>query len=214
MTSDRAPVARPSCSLGRCLVRAAAVGAMGGLGLLAYIGAKGSRELVYGDGVPRSCRTPAAFGWPYEAVNYDIADDARLEAVNADWSHGCADQGAGTAGTEVVSSDGIRLAGWYIPAATGNRPSAPVVVLVHGWCANKSDALRYAVVLHDRFDLLLPDLRASGRSSGAEHTVGVKEWRDLEAMLDWLERVKRPSRIGVLGDSGGGPRPPCEASVC
>src|SRR3990172_8343971 len=35
------------------------------------------------------------------------------------------------AGTGVVASDGVGIAGWYIPAASGSGPTGPTVVIVH-----------------------------------------------------------------------------------
>ena len=173
------------------------------LGWFGYVGYEGSRQLVYGDNVPHGCPTPAVMGWAYEAINYDVALDAQLPVDNPDWLHDCPNHGAGTAGTEVVSSDGIRVAGWYIPSGDGNPPTAPTVVIVHGWGVSKSDALRYAATMHDQFNLVLVDLRHAGRSSGEQSTVGVLEQNDLRAMLDWLVRTKHPTQIAAFGDSGG-----------
>jgi pimeloyl-ACP methyl ester carboxylesterase len=99
---------------------------------------------------------------------------------------------------------GARIAGWYIPAANGSGPTAPTVVIVHGWDANKSEALRYSVPLHDRFNVVVMDQRAGGRTSGAESTFGVREQLDIRAMIDWLERTKQPSHVAVMGNSMGG----------
>ena len=174
------------------------------LGLVTFIAAKASDGLVYGDDAKHGCATPAVMGWDYEAVNYDIALDARLPIDNPEWLSNCPKRGHGTAGDEVVSEDGIRLAGWYIPSADGDPPTAPTIVVLHGWGTHASDTLRYAATMHDRYNLLLIELRSRGRSSGDQMTpFGVREYRDLDAMLDWLERTKAPSRIVAFGDSGG-----------
>jgi pimeloyl-ACP methyl ester carboxylesterase len=176
---------------------------IGVVGVLAYIASEGSRVLVYGDDVPHGCATPAVMGWSYEAINYDVALDARLPVDNADWLNACPNHGADSAGTEVVSSDGIRVAGWYIQSGDKDPPTAPTVVIVHGWGVSKSDTLRYAATMHDQYNLTLIDLRHAGRSSGQQMTFGVRESLDLTAMLDWLVRTKNPSSIAVFGDSGG-----------
>jgi hypothetical protein len=41
------------------------------------------------------------------------------------------------------------------------------------------------------------------RSRGDQTTVGVLEQKDLRAIIDWLERTKHPTHIGVLGNSMG-----------
>jgi dipeptidyl aminopeptidase/acylaminoacyl peptidase len=176
--------------------------AVGVIGYTGYIGYEGSRQLVSRDGTSRDCRTPdVLFGWAYEAINYDIADDAELVTRNPDQAD-CAYEGT-QAGTEVVSRDGVRIAGWYVPAASDIGPSGPTVVLVHGIKANKSGILRYGIGLHDEFNLVAIDLRNTGRSTGTETSGGVLEQDDLRAVIDWLARTKHPSRIGVLANSLG-----------
>lgn len=168
----------------------------------AYVGVIGSDQLIHPTGNP-DCRTPLVrFGWTYEAMNYDIADDAVLQGQNPDMAH-CAGQGA-TAGTEVVTTDGVPIAGWYIPAADGVGPTGTTVVIVHGWDANKSEALKYAVPLHAAFNAVVIDLRGGGRSGAAESTFGPREKLDIEAVIDWLQRTKHPAHIAVMGNSMGG----------
>jgi pimeloyl-ACP methyl ester carboxylesterase len=155
----------------------------------------------YLGGVPRSaeCATPGSrFGWAYEAVNYDIADDAAL-AANPDPNH-CAGQGA-PAGSDVIAPDGVHLGGWYIPAA--GPPTRAAVVIVHGGKSDKSGMLPYAPAFHDSYNLLIVDLRNSGRSGAADSTGGLHEQGDVRAMLDWLVRTKDPSWIAVMGNSNG-----------
>jgi pimeloyl-ACP methyl ester carboxylesterase len=175
------------------------------VGLVAYtgyIGYEGSRRLVVNDGWGRDCRTPdILFGWEYEAINYDIADDAELRARNADLAS-CDYQGA-KAGDDVVTADGTRIAGWYIPAASGIGPGGPTIVLVHGFTVNKSSILRYGAGLHEQFNLVAYDARNVGRSTGDQTTGGFKERQDLRAILDWLQRTKGPEHVGVLGNSLG-----------
>lgn len=172
------------------------------IGYTGYVGYEGSRQLVERAGADRDCRTPEVqFDWTYEAINYDIADDTELEARNPDLTD-CAYEGT-RAGTEVVTEDGVGIAGWYIPAADGTGPQGPTVVLVHGFKANKSGILRYGLGLHDAFNLVAFDMRNIGRSGGDESTGGVLEQNDLHAIIDWLERTKHPSHIGVLGNSLG-----------
>jgi pimeloyl-ACP methyl ester carboxylesterase len=178
------------------------VAAIGFAGYAGYVGAVGSDVLAHPAHAP-ICATPAQqFGWSYEAINYDIQDDERLAARNPDPTR-CTDQGA-MAGSDVVTEDGVPIAGWYIPAANGAGPNAPTIVLVHGWSANKSEVLRYGVPLHERFNLVALDLRGGGRSGGEEVTFGPMERNDVRAILDWIEREKRPASIGLVGNSMGG----------
>jgi uncharacterized protein len=188
---------------GRLLIGgAAALVLVGATGYTVYVGAIGSDQFIHPTG-NADCRTPLdQYGWAYEAINYDIADDAALRSANADMK-ACSSQGA-RAGNEVVTSDGVRIAGWYIPAANGAGPTAATVVLVHGWAANKSEVLRYAVPLHATFNVVAFDLRDGGRSTGTESTFGLREPADLKAIVDWLVRAKQPAHIAVMGNSMGG----------
>jgi pimeloyl-ACP methyl ester carboxylesterase len=205
MDNDGAALdARPRGRRRRRILVASVVGV--GAIVLAWagvIGAIGSSTLMFGDGKPHGCPTPATFGWDYEAVNYDRALDDRLPIDNPNWASDCPNTGRGTAGDVVVSADGTRLAAWYIPAGNGVGPTAPTVVIVHGWGVSKADALRYAATIHDRWNSLLIDTRYQGRSGGEWMSFGVRESEDLKAMLDWLDQAKHPSRIAVFGDSGG-----------
>jgi len=174
------------------------------LGLIGYatFGVVVASDLYVHPAESTVCQTPLdRYGWTYEAINYDIADDANLRA-NPNMER-CANQGS-TAGADVVTTDGVPIAGWYVPPAHAGDASAPTIVLIHGWGANKSEVLKYAVPFHDRFAVVAIDLRNGGRSGKAETTWGLREQLDLRAILDWLERTKHPSHIVVMGNSMGG----------
>ena len=187
----------------RILTMLLVVALVAGISYTAYVGYEGSRQAVeVGSARSRDCRTPdVLLDWEYEAINYDIADDATLTAENPDMTN-CSSQGA-AAGDEIVTEDGVRIAGWYVPAANGAGPTAPTVILVHGFAANKTDILPYGAGLHATFNLVAFDQRNGGRSTGTQTTYGVLEQNDLRAVIDWVVAEKDPSWIGVLGNSMG-----------
>lgn len=187
----------------RGLLRSAAI-LLGAIliGYFGYVGWEGSGQLAHPPDPNRDCRTPADLGWAYEAINYDIATDEDLRAREPA-RQDCASFGQ-EAGEAVVTDDGIRLAGWWIPSSSGSAADGPTVVLVHGYGLSKSSMLDHAVFIHDRYNLVLFDLRNGQQSTGDITTQGIREQRDLEAILDWLERTKAPERIAVLGESMGG----------
>ncbi len=171
------------------------------VGYLAYVGYQGSLLFAVhahtGD-----CRTPeSAFGWSYEAINYDISTDRDLAPF--DDGSDCSHQGQ-AAGTALTASDGIRIAGWYVPAGDQVGPTAPTVVLAHADGQNKSEMLAWAHLLHATYNLVLFDFRNHGQSSGDVTTMGVREVRDLRAVVDWVNAAKKPTSIAVLGVSMGG----------
>jgi pimeloyl-ACP methyl ester carboxylesterase len=189
---------------GRAFVGGAvALGLLGVVGWSGYSGYVGSNEVLRANPEWAGCDNPMTrFGWAYEAVNYDPADDVRLAATNPDPKKSCSSQGT-PAGTEIVTSDGIPIAAFYIPAGNGAGSTAPTFVISPGWKSNKSEILKYAPFFHERFNLVLVDLRNGGRSGGDTTTWGVREQLDVRAIVDWLEREKGPAWIGGMGNSMG-----------
>jgi len=184
------------------LIAAIVIGLAGFGGWVGYAAVVGSEELVHPTDTWPHCGTPKSeFGWAYEAINYDQADDARL-AVDNPGLRDCTTWGS-KAGDEVVTSDGVQIAGWYIPAANGEGPRGPTIVIVPGWKSHKSEVLKYAPPLHEAYNLVLIDLRNGGRSGGTETTWGLREQLDVRAMIDWLVRTKAPTWIGAMGNSMG-----------
>jgi pimeloyl-ACP methyl ester carboxylesterase len=168
---------------------------------LAYVGYQGSQ--VFG-AHPRSgdCQTPtSAFGWSYEAINYDIASDRNLDAFS-DRSD-CPQQGQ-AAGGELTASDGTRIAGWFVPSGNQAGPAGPTIVLAHTDEGNKSEMLAWAEPLHAAYNLVFFDFRNHGQSSGSLTTLGVREATDLKAVVDWVASTKKPASIAVLGVAMGG----------
>ncbi len=172
------------------------------IGYFGYAGWEGSGQLAHPPDQNPDCRTPADLGWAYEAINYDIATDDDLRAREPA-RQDCQTFGQ-EAGEDVVTDDGIRIAGWWIPSASGSAPDGPTVVIVHGYGSSKSAMLDHAIFIHDRYNLVLFDLRNGQQSTGDITTQGIREQRDLAAILDWLERTKAPAGVAVMGESMGG----------
>jgi uncharacterized protein len=100
------------------------------------------------------------------------------------------------------STDGIPLAGWYIPTQNG-----AVVIIVHGFLSNRTDMLDQAEALAKAgFGVLLYDMRAHGESADAMFTRGWSEVNDLLGAVSYLQSRSDTSHdpIGVFGFSIGG----------
>src|SRR5215203_1668823 len=95
--------------------------------------------------------------------------------------------GLGYRGVEFLSTDGVRLSAWWVPA----EGSSLATVLVPGWGGYKFDEnlLQTLPVYHDAgYSVLLMDLRAQGESDGTRRTLGYREVRDVRGALAWLQR--------------------------
>lgn len=172
------------------------------LAYLAYVGFVGSGQLADAPGHSAACGTPADLGLAYEAINYEIENDEELAAYPDHAA--CPSQGA-PAEDAVEASDGVRIAGWYVPATSDIGPEGPTVVLLHGWGSNKSNMLDLVELLAPSYNVVAIDLRRHGQSSADQPTTqGVTEQRDVVAVLDWLDATKRPGRVALLGVSLGG----------
>jgi len=100
-----------------------------------------------------------------------------------------------------TSTDGLRLAGWYIPSR--NRAT---IILCHGLGDNRVGMLPRAVLLAEHgYGSLLFDFRAHGESEGEMVTYGYAETEDVLAAVDYLlaRPDVDPERIGILGGSLG-----------
>jgi pimeloyl-ACP methyl ester carboxylesterase len=112
------------------------------------------------------------------------------------------DRGLAYVDAAFVTSDNVRLSGWYIPTTNG-----AAVAMVPGASSTRSNVLDEATVLaHHGYGVLLFDPRGMGRSGGRAMNFGWYGDRDIEAAVDFLvaRADVNPDRIGVLGLSMGG----------
>jgi hypothetical protein len=99
------------------------------------------------------------------------------------------------------STDGLRLAGWYVPSRNG-----AAIVVVHGGGGNRAGAALHARMLaRHGYGVLLYDERGRGESQGAPDALGWSWKHDVAGALEWLEQRPDvdPERIGGLGLSTG-----------
>lgn len=100
------------------------------------------------------------------------------------------------------SEDGLRLAGWYVPAENG-----ATVILAHGLGSNRAQLLDDAALLvAGGYGVLLLDLRNSGDSEGDLTTLGYQEVLDVGGALAFVQAQPESDaeQVGLLGHSMGG----------
>lgn len=98
------------------------------------------------------------------------------------------------------------MSGWILDSHRTPSATPPKTVLVlHGVRSDRVSLLGTAEILCNAgYRVVLPDLRGHGASSGAHLTYGLLEARDLQQLIDELERngwVRAP--LGVFGFSYG-----------
>ncbi|MBI4452322.1 alpha/beta hydrolase [Candidatus Woesearchaeota archaeon] len=98
------------------------------------------------------------------------------------------------------SKDGIKLSGWLIP----NNKTRTTIIVMHGYPADKANLLGIAEFLAKDFNVFLFDFRSFGKSEGRYTTVGYLEKNDLLGAIEYLEKEKNLTKIGLYGFSLGG----------
>lgn len=103
-----------------------------------------------------------------------------------------------------ASADGVRLAGWWIPAAPAEVRGT--VIFLHGYGDSKDQVLPLVPFLHDAgYHVLAFDFRAHGQSEGDETTVGLVEVDDVRGALAFVAQKDRAAyeHVALLGYSMG-----------
>lgn len=102
----------------------------------------------------------------------------------------------------LTTSDGIQLAGWYIPSRNG-----AAIIALHGFNGNRMHVLPQTKILKQAgYGVLLYDLRAMGESGGDVYHYGWQGELDVAPAVEFFK--SRPeinaNRICILGLSSGG----------
>lgn len=106
---------------------------------------------------------------------------------------------------EVMSFDGLKLRGYYLPA---KKATARIAILAHGYTGRaKSDMALFAQMYHEQFgyNVLMPDNRGHGASEGGYIGFG---WHDRLDYIKWIhyaiQRIGLDAHIVLHGISMGG----------
>ncbi|MDL2214534.1 alpha/beta hydrolase [Clostridia bacterium OttesenSCG-928-O13] len=104
----------------------------------------------------------------------------------------------------ITSRDGLRLHGYYLAGAPGEKRTA---VLAHGYSVRALQMADYALFWRDTygFNVLMPDARAHGQSEGVYAGMGWPERLDYLDWFDYLLKKLGPDATFVMqGISMGG----------
>ena len=114
-----------------------------------------------------------------------------------------------------TASDGVRLSGWWIPAARSPRTDEAhpavawgerTVIFCHGFGADKASQLRAVRdLVPNGYNVFAIDLRAHGQSGGQLTTFGDLERRDVLGAVHWVRAHHADAcrKIFGLGESLG-----------
>lgn len=100
-----------------------------------------------------------------------------------------------------TTDDAIILSAWFIPKE--GEKTDKVIILTHGYPAEKGDLLPSFEFLRKEFNLFLFDFRYHGESGGTYTTLGGKEVNDLLSAVNYVHELGM-KKIGVCGFSMGG----------
>lgn len=106
--------------------------------------------------------------------------------------------------TVIETRDGVQLHGWMVPIAGATT----TIVLTHGFGDGLTEAtlMRLTGLARAGFSVAAFTFRAHGESGGEYCTLGHDEWRDIEAVVEFVRRAypDQARRIAGLGFSMGG----------
>jgi len=102
----------------------------------------------------------------------------------------------------VISADGLKLVGWFVPSQTG-----AVIIMQHGYKSTRQELLNEAEMMYRHgYGILLTTIRAHDYSEGESITFGMREVNDMDAWYQYLltRNDVDKDKIGMLGNSFGG----------
>lgn len=115
-----------------------------------------------------------------------------------------ADLGAEYRDVSFPSTDGVRLSGWYVPAAAASSRHV-TVIFAHGLFRSRQEVLHRAIdVGKQGYSVLVFDLRNHGESGKSPCSFGYLERQDVEGAIQFVRNISPPGeRIVVYGVSMG-----------
>lgn len=100
----------------------------------------------------------------------------------------------------IPSYDNYLLHGLYL-----KNNSDKYVIITHGWMDNMYISIKYAMLYHELgFQVIIYDLRHHGANKRSHVTMGIREARDLLAVIDYVRaRFGQDIVLGIHGESLG-----------
>ena len=99
-----------------------------------------------------------------------------------------------------MTEDGLQLKGWLIESKKANG----TVIVGHGYPFDKGNIFPVARFLYPQYNVLLYDHRYFGESEGKITTVGIKETKDVESAIEFIQEKYPNKPIALYGFSLSG----------
>lgn len=104
-------------------------------------------------------------------------------------------------GTHIKSKDGITLKGQYYKKENTHNWT----ILIHGYKGKGKEMYSYAKAYEENgYNILIPDLRAHGKSEGYYIGMGILDKEDIEMWIEWIIQKDSEANIVLHGVSMGG----------
>jgi len=131
-------------------------------------------------------------------------EHGRVYRPTKEWKASGAEVGRAWEDFYFNSTDGVRLNGWFFPAAADSPRSQKVLLVCHGNGGNVSHRVELCrVLLRTGMNVMVFDYRGYGRSHGRPDEEGT--YRDTQGAYRWLqERGFAAPNIITYGESLGG----------
>ncbi|MCV6614940.1 MAG: alpha/beta hydrolase [Cellvibrionaceae bacterium] len=101
-----------------------------------------------------------------------------------------------------LSRHTVEVDGHQMPYLRGGPSDGPVIMMVHGYAANKDNWVRFAKHFVDRYQVIIPDLPGFGEASridSANYNIPIQTQR----LFEFAKALQLP-RFHVVGNSMGG----------
>ena len=100
----------------------------------------------------------------------------------------------------IISDDNLKLQGYFLE----DSKNTDWVLLLHGYRSKHQHLLDFARIYYEKgFNVLVPDMRASGNSEGKYIGMGYLEKNDAKKWIDWILQRNSNSNIIIHGVSMG-----------
>lgn len=163
----------------------------------------GTGATVYVNAMIRSSKRPDRNYDPEEEKDYIIPGESSSAYRHGAYNYNIWWNTRETEPVEIMSFDGLRLRGGYLPAEGGNADRIALVVHGHLCCAGEEGFI--SKMFHDGgYDVLAIDQRSHGKSDGSTITMGRSEATDAVEWMRYIADRFPEKKIVVYGASMGG----------